>query len=126
MTEDRNRHSPGPTSIEPRDKRHKKPQEAEDNASDPPREATHIESPGHVERELPKDAQDADRAWPNEGEGNKSADRAYRKGTEKFAKSGRVEEQARKAAEALDSNEGRELRKAEDKGRSGRPRAKPR
>ena len=38
--------------------------------------------------------------WPNEGEGNKTADREYRKGTEAFVKSGRVEEQAQKAAEA--------------------------
>lgn len=124
---DPHRHSPGATSIESRDKRHKKPQEIGDDASDPPREATHVESPGHVERELPKndgDAQGADRAWPNEGEGSKSADRAYRKGTEEFVKSGRVEEQARKAAEALESKEGPELRKAEDKGREGKPQTK--
>ena len=88
MTQDRHRHSPGPTSIEPRDKRQG--------------------------------------AWPNEGEGNKSADRAYRKGTEEFVKSGQVEEQARKAAEALEGDEGPELRKAEAKGRSGKPRTKAR
>jgi hypothetical protein len=62
-------------------------------------------------------------AWPNEGEGNKTADREYRKGTEEFAKSGRVEEQARKAAEALDGAEGEELRKAEERGRKGKPRS---
>jgi hypothetical protein len=129
MTDDRNRHSPGPTSIEPRDRRERKQQEKEDYASDPPREATHVETPGHVERKLPGDAGDeqgADRAWPNEGEGSKSADRAYRKGTEEFVKSGHVEEQARKAAEALDSKEGQELRKAENKGRRGKPRTKTR
>src|SRR5262249_31149958 len=60
------------------------------------------------------------------GEGNKSADRAYRRSTEKFIKSGRVEEQARKAAEALDSKKGPGLRKAEDNGRSGKPRTKAR
>jgi hypothetical protein len=59
--------------------------------------------------------------WPNEGEGNKTADREYRKGTEAFVKSGRVEEQAQKAAEALDSDEGKELREAEEKGRKGKP-----
>jgi hypothetical protein len=65
-------------------------------------------------------------AWPNEGEGNKSADRAYRKGVEEFVKSGRVEEQARNAAKALDGNEGQDLRRAEDKGRKGKPRGKAR
>ena len=59
--------------------------------------------------------------WPTEGEGNKTADREYRKGTEAFVKSGRVEEQAQKAAEALDSEEGKELREAEEKGRKGKP-----
>jgi hypothetical protein len=63
--------------------------------------------------------------WPNEGEGNKTADREYRKGTEEFAKSGRVEDQARKAAEALDGDEGEELREAEEKGRKGNPASKP-
>jgi hypothetical protein len=59
--------------------------------------------------------------WLNEGEGNKTADREYRKGTEAFVKSGRVEEQAQKAAEALDSDEGKELREAEETGRKGKP-----
>jgi hypothetical protein len=59
--------------------------------------------------------------WPNEGEGNKTVDREYRKGTEAFVKSGRVEEQAHKAAEALDSDEGKELREAEERGRKGKP-----
>ena len=125
------RHSPGPTTIEPkterpRDERQENRQGA-DKAADPPREATHAESPGHVERDLPENGGEAhgkEGAWPNEGEGNKSADRAYRKGTEDFAKSGRVEEQARKAAEALEGEEGRELRQAEDEGRRGKPRTK--
>jgi hypothetical protein len=59
-------------------------------------------------------------AWPNEGEGNKSADRRYRKATEDFVKSGRVSDQAQKAAEDLDSPRGDELREAEEKGRRGR------
>lgn len=63
--------------------------------------------------------------WPNEGEGNKTADREYRKATEEFAKSGRVEEQARKAAEALDGDEGEGLLEAEEKGRKGNPASKP-
>jgi hypothetical protein len=73
-----------------------------------------------------RDAQGTKGAWRNEGEGNKTADRAYRKGTEEFVKSGCVEEQAQKAAEALDADESSELRKAEDKGRAGKPQAKPR
>jgi hypothetical protein len=67
-----------------------------------------------------KVAQSQESPWPNEGEGNKTADREYRKGTEAFVQSGRVEEQAKKAAEALDSDEGKELRQAEEKGRKGR------
>ena len=57
------------------------------------------------------------------GEGNKTADREYRQGTEAFVKSGRVEEKAQKAAEALDSDEGKELRDAEAKGRQGKPKS---
>lgn len=129
MADDPNRHSPGPTTIEPRDKRSASRGGSAEKAADPPREATHIESPGHVERELPEnagDTQGAKGAWPNEGEGNKTADRTYRKGTEEFIRSGHVEEQARKAAEALDGDEGSDLRKAEEKGRSGNPRTKAR
>ena len=129
MAGDPHRHSPGPATIEPRDKRSKNRQGAAEKATDPPREANHIESPGHVQRESPEnagDAQDTKGAGPNEGEGNKTADRAYRKGTEEFVRSGQVEEQARKAAEALDGDEGPELRHAEDKGRRGTPRAKAR
>jgi hypothetical protein len=102
---------------------------AAEESADPPREATHVESPGHVERELPDgvgDAHGAKGAWRNEGEGNKTADRAYRKRTEEFLRTGRVEEQAQRAAEALDDDEGPELRKAEGKGRTGKPRTKPR
>jgi hypothetical protein len=60
-------------------------------------------------------------SWPNEGEGNKSADRTYRKATEAFVKSGRVPGEAQKAADALESPEGEELREAERKGRKGHP-----
>jgi hypothetical protein len=61
---------------------------------------------------------------PNEGEGNKTADRAYRKGTEAFIKSGRVDKQAHKAAEAVDGDEGKALREAEEKGRRGDPKSR--
>jgi hypothetical protein len=123
MPADPKRHDGGPASATRTAGR------ATEESPDPPREATHVESSGHVERELPDgvgDPQGAKGAWQNEGEGNKTADRAYRKGTEKFVRTGRVEEQAQKAAEALDADEGPELRKAEDKGRTGKPRTKPR
>lgn len=111
-----------------RDKRSEHRQEGAEKA-DLPREANHVESPGHVGRESSEHAghtEGTKGAWPNEGEGNKTADRSYRKGTEDFIRSGQVEKQARKAAEALDGDEGPDLRKAEDKGRSGNPRAKTR
>ena len=56
---------------------------------------------GQEKSENRKADQGQETPWPNEGEGNKTADREYRKGTEAFVKSGRVEEQAQKAAEAL-------------------------
>jgi hypothetical protein len=71
----------------------------------------------------PPQQHDEDRkgSWPNEGEGNKSADRAYRKATERFVRSGRVPGEARKAADALEGPEGEDLREAERKGRKGQP-----
>ncbi len=57
-------------------------------------------------------------AQKNEGEGNRTAARAYNKGVQDFEKTGQVEEKAREAAEAVDGPEGEELRKAEDVGKS--------
>ena len=96
MADEPNRHSPGATSIEPR----------------------HRQS---ADKTRPDKSSKGGEAWPNEGEGNKTADRDYRKRTEAFVRSGRIEKSARKAAEALDSAEGDELREAEDKGRKGEP-----
>jgi hypothetical protein len=56
----------------------------------------------------------------NEGEGSRTAAKAYNEQTKKFATTGDVEGQARKAAEALDSSEGDELRRAEEEGRAKR------
>lgn len=53
----------------------------------------------------------------NEGEGSKSADRHYREGVQKTVESGRVEELGEEAAEALDGEEGDELREAEEAGK---------
>jgi hypothetical protein len=73
-------------------------------------------------RTVSKDEEDKKQGeWPNEGEGNKSADRRYRKATEEFVKSGRVPGKAQEAADDLDTAEGEELREAERKGRRGRP-----
>ena len=54
----------------------------------------------------------------NEGEGNKTAARAYNKETAAFAKSGKVEGKAREAARAIGGAEGDSLRKAEAKGKA--------
>jgi len=53
----------------------------------------------------------------NEGEGNRTAARNYDAGVAKTVKSGKVEEKAREAAEALDGEEGDELRGAEALGK---------
>jgi hypothetical protein len=54
----------------------------------------------------------------NEGEGNKTAARHYNDDQHRFAESGRVEEEADRAKQALDGKEGDELRHAEEEGRS--------
>lgn len=56
-------------------------------------------------------------AWPNEGEGSRSGARAYDEGSEKFAQSGKVEEKAREARQAVEGAEGKELERAEAEGR---------
>jgi hypothetical protein len=52
----------------------------------------------------------------NEGEGNRTADREYRKGVEEHLKRGEVEEEAERAARDLDEHPD-ELRKAEEEGK---------
>jgi hypothetical protein len=54
----------------------------------------------------------------NEGEGNRTAAKAYNKGVQDFEKTGQVEKKAREAADALDGPEAVELRKAEEIGKS--------
>ena len=53
----------------------------------------------------------------NEGEGNRTAARAYNKGVRDFEKTGQVEQKAREAADALDGPEATELRQAEQAGK---------
>jgi hypothetical protein len=57
-------------------------------------------------------------AEPNEGEGNRTAARAYDTAQRKFVAEGEVEEKAREAEEALDGAEGDALRRAEEAGKS--------
>lgn len=59
----------------------------------------------------------AEREKPgNEGEGNRTADREYRKGVEEHLRRGHVEEEAERAARDLDEHPD-ELRKAEEEGK---------
>lgn len=53
----------------------------------------------------------------NEGEGNKTAARAFNQAQKRFAESGKVEKAARDAEHALDTAEGRDLREAEREGK---------
>lgn len=57
-------------------------------------------------------------AQRNEGEGSRSAAQDYNKRTRVFVKTGRARKAARKAAAALDTPEGTEMREAEIKGKS--------
>ena len=53
-----------------------------------------------------------------EGEGNRTAARAYNKATTRFARSGRVAPAAKRAVAAFDGAEGKSLRAAERIGRA--------
>jgi hypothetical protein len=66
---------------------------------------------------MTKDRKEPGGAQPNEGEGSRTAAREYDRAAEKFAKSGKVEEKAREARDAVDSSEGPELARAEAEGR---------
>jgi hypothetical protein len=54
---------------------------------------------------------------PNEGEGNRTAARAYDADQRKFVESGQVDKKAREAEEAFEGKEGDELRRAEEFGK---------
>lgn len=53
----------------------------------------------------------------NEGEGNRTAARAFNADEHRFVESGQVEEKAREAEQALDGSEGQQLRRAEEEGK---------
>ena len=54
----------------------------------------------------------------NEGEGNRTADKQYVDATKRFIDEGKVEPAAEQAKKAVESAEGAELRKAEERPRS--------
>ena len=60
----------------------------------------------------------ADEPTTNEGEGSRTAAKDYNERTKQFMQNNDVEARAREAAAAVDSQEGEELRKAEDQGRA--------
>ena len=57
---------------------------------------------------------------PNEGEGNRSADRDYVQRTERFIDSGRVKESAEAAERAIEGGDRQKLEEAERVGREHR------
>jgi hypothetical protein len=57
-----------------------------------------------------------------EGEGSYSGTEEYNKRTADFIKKGKVDQAAKEAERAMESDEADELKKAEDKGKEGDPR----
>ena len=57
-----------------------------------------------------------------EGEGSYGGTKAYNDSTADFLKKGKVDKAAKEARQALDSDEGKDLAAAEEKGRAGDPR----
>jgi hypothetical protein len=58
-------------------------------------------------------AEKKDKTQQNQGEGNRTAARAYNKAQQDFARSGKVEGKAREAREAVEGAEADDLRDAE-------------
>jgi len=56
---------------------------------------------------------------PNEGEGNRTAARRYNEGVERTVRSGKLEQAANEAADALDGPEAADLRRAEEEAKAG-------
>ncbi|HVR67261.1 MAG TPA: hypothetical protein VMT98_11505 [Verrucomicrobiae bacterium] len=54
----------------------------------------------------------------NEGEGNRTAARVYNRATKEFARSGKVEEQAKRAEQAIRGPQKADLERAEQAGKS--------
>jgi len=68
---------------------------------------------------MPNTVRKSEKKSRMEGEGSYSGTRAYNEATEKFIKAGKVQRAAEEAERALDSPEGKELRRAERKGKAG-------
>lgn len=66
---------------------------------------------------MAENRKDAGTTQENEGEGNKTAARHYNEATERFAKSGKVDEKAREARDAVDHDDAHELAEAEQIGK---------
>jgi hypothetical protein len=64
----------------------------------------------------PKEQAELAHAPGNEGEGSRTAARAYDKATRDFIASGKVEDAAREAAHDLDGDQAKALREAEAEG----------
>jgi hypothetical protein len=64
---------------------------------------------------LPRQGEDP--SSPNEGEGNRTAARAYNEATRSFVKSGKVSAASESAAHAVEGPEAEELRRAEAEGK---------
>jgi hypothetical protein len=63
----------------------------------------------------------------NEGEGNRTAAKQYNEAQRKFVESGKVEEAAKDAEHALETEEAETLKRAEEEGRShAKPHEQPR
>jgi hypothetical protein len=73
-----------------------------------------------VDDKKPREAKQvsSDPEMQNEGEGSRTAADRYDAGAEEMAKSGKVEELARKAKEALDGKEGEDLKRAEEQAKN--------
>ncbi len=57
----------------------------------------------------------------NEGEGSRTAARRYNEGVERTVREGRVEKAAHEAERAIESDEGEELREAEEEAKATKP-----
>ena len=66
----------------------------------------------------PKKHGAARQAEPNEGEGNRTYARKFDQDERRFVGSGQVEQKAREAEAAVEGDEGDELRRAEEIGKS--------
>jgi hypothetical protein len=82
-----------------------------------PRSWNHDAFHAVIQAHASKESQMTDK-WKNQGEGDKESARKYNEKAEEFAKSGKVEEAARDAKEALSGDEREELLKAEKDGKS--------